>query len=100
MDPETRSPKFLNPADLVTSTKALNQKLQTLNAKFLLQTSERGFRVKQRTTPLSSGITMAKLAGCNATIRDLNVNPQHMGSCQNYGPFLGTLNNRCHIIKV
>ena len=22
----------------------------------------------------------------------------YMGSCQNYGPFLGTLNNRCHII--
>ena len=21
-----------------------------------------------------------------------------MGSCQNYGPFLGTLNNRCRII--
>ena len=21
----------------------------------------------------------------------------HMGSCQNYGPFLGTLNNRCRI---
>ena len=23
---------------------------------------------------------------------------KHMGSCQNYGPFLGTLNNRCRII--
>ena len=22
----------------------------------------------------------------------------HMGGCQNYGPFLGTLNNRCRII--
>ena len=22
-----------------------------------------------------------------------------MGSCQNYGPFLGTLNNRCRIIR-
>ena len=22
----------------------------------------------------------------------------YMGSCQNYGPFLGTLNNRCRII--
>ena len=22
----------------------------------------------------------------------------HVGSCQNYGPFLGTLNNRCRII--
>ena len=21
----------------------------------------------------------------------------HMGSCQNYGPFLGTLKNRCHM---
>ena len=23
----------------------------------------------------------------------------YLGSCQNYGPFLGTLNNRCRIIK-
>ena len=23
---------------------------------------------------------------------------RHVGSCQNYGPFLGTLNNRCRII--
>ena len=22
----------------------------------------------------------------------------HVGGCQNYGPFLGTLNNRCRII--
>ena len=22
----------------------------------------------------------------------------HVGGCQNYGPFVGTLNNRCHII--
>ena len=22
----------------------------------------------------------------------------HLGACQNYGPFLGTLNNRCRII--
>ena len=26
------------------------------------------------------------------------VKPQHMGGCQNYGPFLGTLNIRCRII--
>ena len=24
--------------------------------------------------------------------------PSYMGSCQNYGPFWGTLNNRCRII--
>ena len=24
--------------------------------------------------------------------------PNHMGGCQNYGPFLGTLNTRCRII--
>ena len=24
---------------------------------------------------------------------------KHMGGCQNYGPFLGTLTNRCRIIK-
>ena len=29
---------------------------------------------------------------------ELQVGGFYMGSCQNYGPFLGTLNNRCRII--
>ena len=31
-------------------------------------------------------------------VAEISVSPIHMGSCQNYGPFLGTLNNRCRII--
>ena len=30
--------------------------------------------------------------------RTITAQNQHMGDCQNYGPFLGTLNFKCHII--
>ena len=30
----------------------------------------------------------------------VQVSNNHMGGCQNYGPFLGTLNNRCRIIII
>ena len=39
--------------------------------------------------------------GCKAEkIRGLQLlgQPTHMGGCQNYGPFLGTLNIRCRTI--
>ena len=39
----------------------------------------------------------SKQPGCVLN-RDVCIDRGHMGGCQNYGPFLGTLNNKCRII--
>ena len=44
-------------------------------------------------------LRLLMLQGLEGTVISINLLPKsHMGGCQNYGPFLGTLNIRCRII--
>ena len=65
--------------------------------------------LKQLATPslcAACGKVRASVASCGAVVPDVRESPRrhvaplrgHVGGCQNYGPFLGTLNIRCQII--
>ena len=43
--------------------------------------------------------TKPKLKNAEGIRRQLPVSTQHLGGCQNYGPFLGTLNIKCRIYQ-
>ena len=43
-------------------------------------------------------VTMTVVALFFKVRKALNRPGSHVGGCQNYGPFLGTLNSRCRII--
>ena len=53
--------------------------------------------------PVRAAMTLSEFVEASAVLSTVLPDPMrssghHMGGCQNYGPLLGTLNNRCRII--
>ena len=54
--------------------------------------------VRHESLQLSIAAWASQLLWCSQICRAEGLIGNHMSVCQNYGPFLGTLNFRCHII--
>ena len=85
---------MINKASILANLSAAIQHDTVSTAAQCTQSSERS---GQQEAAKTWGCFGVGVVGCLANRKMLRAHAQ-VGGCQNYGPFLGTLNNRCRII--